>query len=108
MRRVVVLLFALVVVLSAAMPALAGGKKGGGNAAAHSLRAPVTDETFYFVMADRFENGDTANDLGGLRADPLVSGFDPTAQGLLPRRRPARACCSASTTSAASARRRSG
>ena len=23
----------------------------------HSLRAPVTDETFYFVMADRFENG---------------------------------------------------
>ena len=21
----------------------------------HSLRAPVTDETFYFVMADRFE-----------------------------------------------------
>ena len=26
----------------------------------HSLRAPVTDENFYFVMADRFENGDTA------------------------------------------------
>ena len=23
----------------------------------HSLRAPVTDENFYFVMADRFENG---------------------------------------------------
>ena len=25
----------------------------------HSLRSPVTDENFYFVMADRFENGDT-------------------------------------------------
>ena len=28
--------------------------------------SPVTDENFYFVMADRFENGDTANDHGGL------------------------------------------
>ena len=35
-------------------------------AARHSLRAPVTDENFYFVMADRFENGDTANDTGGI------------------------------------------
>jgi alpha-amylase len=49
--------------------------------ARHSLRAPVTDENFYFVMADRFENGDTANDTGGLPADPLVSGFDPTRKG---------------------------
>ena len=32
-------------------------------------------------MADRFENGSTANDLGGLPADPLVSGFDPTRRG---------------------------
>ena len=29
-----------------------------GLQAKHSLRAPVTDENFYFVMADRFENGD--------------------------------------------------
>ena len=41
--------------------------------AQHSLRAPVTDETFYFVMADRFENGDTANDLGGLTPRPRRS-----------------------------------
>ena len=32
-------------------------------------------------MADRFENGDTANDQGGLGSDPLVSGFDPTRRG---------------------------
>ncbi|MFP5333847.1 MAG: alpha-amylase family glycosyl hydrolase [Actinomycetes bacterium] len=50
--------------------------------AQHSLRAPVTDETFYFVMADRFENGDTSNDTGGSASpDPLVHGFDPTKRG---------------------------
>ena len=52
-----------------------------GAAGPHSLRAPVTDEDFYFVMADRFANGDTGNDQGGLGADRLVSGFDPAAKG---------------------------
>ncbi|GGC90508.1 hypothetical protein GCM10011512_16860 [Tersicoccus solisilvae] len=49
--------------------------------AGHSLRAPVTNENFYFVMADRFANGSTANDTGNLGADPDVSGFDPTNRG---------------------------
>jgi alpha-amylase len=40
----------------------------------------VTDERFYFVMADRFENGTTDNDQGGLGSDRLVSGFDPTSK----------------------------
>src|SRR5918997_2320829 len=53
----------------------------GGLPGRHSLRAPVTDENFYFVMADRFDNGSTANDRGGLGDDPLVSGFDPTRKG---------------------------
>ncbi|RYP83057.1 alpha-amylase [Nocardioides guangzhouensis] len=53
----------------------------GSDRAGHSLRGPVTDETFYFVMADRFANGDTGNDTGGLGSDPLVSGFDPTRKG---------------------------
>ena len=51
------------------------------DGAAHSLRAPVTGENFYFVMADRFENGSSANDQGGLGDDPQVSGFDPTHKG---------------------------
>src|SRR5687767_1573186 len=71
-------LVALVVAFAAAVvasPAWAGGD------ARHSLRAPVTDQSFYFVMADRFENGATANDRGGLGDDRLVSGFDPTARG---------------------------
>jgi alpha-amylase len=41
----------------------------------------VTDENFYFVMADRFSNGSTDNDRGGLGSDPMVSGFDPTKKG---------------------------
>ncbi|MBT2250557.1 alpha amylase C-terminal domain-containing protein [Arthrobacter sp. BHU FT2] len=57
------------------------GSKGPSSAAGHSLRAPVTDENFYFVMADRFSNGSAANDQGGLGADPMVSGFDPTKKG---------------------------
>ena len=53
-------------------------KKGPGT---HSLRTPVTRENFYFVMADRFSNGDAGNDDGGLGPDPMVSGFDPTSKG---------------------------
>ena len=53
----------------------------GGLPGRHSLRAPVTDENFYFVMADRFDNGNQGNDQGGLGDDPLVSGFNPTKKG---------------------------
>jgi alpha-amylase len=73
----------LVAMLAACVVAAApaAGQGGGHSAAQHSLRSAVTDESFYFVMADRFENGSTANDLGGLPDDRLVSGFDPTARG---------------------------
>jgi glycosidase len=63
-----------------AVPAAASARPGT-DQARHSLRAPLTGENFYFLMADRFENGTTGNDLGGLPADRLVSGFDPTAKG---------------------------
>lgn len=39
------------------------------------------DEVIYFVLPDRFENGDPSNDRGGLTGDRLVTGFDPTAKG---------------------------
>jgi glycosidase len=48
---------------------------------ASSLRAPTTDERFYFLMADRFANGDPSNDTGGLTGSRLVTGFDPTDKG---------------------------
>ena len=53
----------------------------GGLAARHSLRAPVTDENFYFVMADRFENGTNANNTGGISGGRMEHGFDPTNKG---------------------------
>ena len=43
-----------------------------------SLRQALTRENFYFVMADRFANGDRRNDTGGLTGDRLVTGLDPT------------------------------
>ncbi|MFT3905854.1 MAG: alpha-amylase family glycosyl hydrolase [Steroidobacteraceae bacterium] len=42
---------------------------------------PAAGEFIYFVLPDRFENGDPANDRGGLNGDRLVTGFDPTAKG---------------------------
>ena len=49
--------------------------------AGNSLRNGLTKERFYFVMADRFANGSTANDKGGLTGDRLATGFDPTDKG---------------------------
>ena len=39
------------------------------------------DEVIYFLLPDRFENGDPSNDRGGLAGDRLTTGFDPTAKG---------------------------
>jgi glycosidase len=39
------------------------------------------DEIIYFVMPDRFENGDPSNDRGGLSGDRLRTGYDPTSKG---------------------------
>ncbi|MFM9937703.1 MAG: alpha-amylase family glycosyl hydrolase, partial [Novosphingobium sp.] len=38
-------------------------------------------ETIYFLLPDRFENGDAANDRGDLKGDRLTTGFDPAAKG---------------------------
>lgn len=48
---------------------------------ADPVRQPGSDEVFYFVMTDRFENGDASNDTGGLAGDALSTGFDPTHKG---------------------------
>ena len=49
--------------------------------ATDSLRNGLTKERFYFVMADRFANGSTANDRGGLTGDRLATGYDPADKG---------------------------
>jgi glycosidase len=53
-----------------------------GVAIASDYRArPPEDEIVYFVLPDRFENGDPGNDRGGLSGDRLTTGFDPTHKG---------------------------
>lgn len=39
------------------------------------------DEVIYFVLPDRFANGDPGNDRGGIAGGRLEHGFDPTAKG---------------------------
>jgi len=46
-----------------------------------SLRNDLTRERFYFVMADRFANGNPSNDRGGLSGDRMITGYDPTDKG---------------------------
>jgi alpha-amylase len=84
MRRVFVILLAAALAAAAASASVdtAGAAPAGGPfVGKHSLRAPVTDESFYFVMADRFANGSAANDTGGISGGANQHGFDPTNKG---------------------------
>ena len=60
-------------------------RAGYGDADADLVAAPVrqpgSDERFYFVMTDRFANGDTGNDTAGIAGDRLAHGYDPTDKG---------------------------
>ncbi len=66
---------ALVVGLLAALVA------AGAHAQSPIADRTVHDEIIYFVLPDRFENGDPANDRGGYDGGPLQHGFDPTHKG---------------------------
>lgn len=51
-------------------------------ASLESIRARAPErEVIYFMLPDRFENGDPSNDRGGLKGDRLRTGFDPTSKG---------------------------
>lgn len=89
MSRSLVALSALAVALVFAPAAHARGghdhhggpPHGHGSFAPDSLRSSLTRERFYFLMPDRFANGDTSNDRGGLTGPREVTGFDPTRKG---------------------------
>ncbi|MGW7284371.1 pullulanase-type alpha-1,6-glucosidase [Streptomyces sp. NPDC054847] len=49
--------------------------------AAEPARHDLTREQFYFVLPDRFANGDRNNDRGGLTGSRLTTGYDPTDKG---------------------------
>ncbi len=67
-------LAALAVLASASIPASA-------ETPLDAVRArPAAGELIYFLLPDRFENGDPANDRGGLKGDRLKTGFDPASK----------------------------
>ena len=79
-------IFAGIAAMLCAGTALAGGPVAAEKAMVGSAPAPVAerrleDEIIYFVLTDRFANGDTRNDRGGLKGGPFDHGFDPAHKG---------------------------
>lgn len=46
-----------------------------------TIRGGAADSQIYFVMTDRFANGDVSNDEAGLTGFPAVTGYDPSDIG---------------------------
>ncbi|MFF4183949.1 pullulanase-type alpha-1,6-glucosidase [Streptomyces sp. NPDC001691] len=84
-RTAVALAAALCAALVPALPAAAAPKPpappSDARLAAEPARHDATREQFYFVLPDRFANGDAANDRGGLTGSRLETGYDPTDKG---------------------------
>ncbi|MER5870610.1 pullulanase-type alpha-1,6-glucosidase [Streptomyces sp. NPDC002044] len=81
-----VLAAALAVTLLPALPAAAAPARppappSDAKLAAEPARHDLTREQFYFVLPDRFANGDPRNDRGGLTGSRLQTGLDPTDKG---------------------------
>ncbi|MEU7066027.1 pullulanase-type alpha-1,6-glucosidase [Streptomyces sp. NPDC046161] len=77
---------ALAVTFLPALPAAAAAKApppppSDAKLAAEPARHDLTREQFYFVLPDRFANGDPRNDRGGLTGSRLETGLDPTDKG---------------------------
>jgi glycosidase len=64
-----------------ALALLASGAPAYADQALPLRDRPASDEIIYFLLPDRFENGDRSNDHGGLSGDRLHTGFDPTSKG---------------------------
>nr|WP_155073247.1 pullulanase-type alpha-1,6-glucosidase [Streptomyces taklimakanensis] len=72
----------LATLVTAAAPAAeAAPPPSDAKLAAEPTRHDLTREQFYFVLPDRFANGDRSNDRGGLTGDRLTTGHDPTHKG---------------------------
>ena len=74
-------MIALPIVAAVFAGAIPGGVPGAEAATANYRARLPEDEVIYFVLADRFENGDPSNDRGGLTGDRLTTGFGPTSKG---------------------------
>ncbi|MEV6651163.1 pullulanase-type alpha-1,6-glucosidase [Streptomyces sp. NPDC051219] len=83
-RTAGVLAAALCATLAPAVPAASAAPPAppsDAKLAAQPTRHDLTREQFYFVLPDRFANGSTANDRGGLTGSRLETGHDPADKG---------------------------
>ncbi|MFD9610135.1 pullulanase-type alpha-1,6-glucosidase [Streptomyces sp. NPDC059083] len=84
-RTAVALAAALCAALVPAVPATAAPRPpappSDRTLAAQPARQDLTREQFYFVLPDRFANGDPSNDRGGLTGSRTRTGFDPADKG---------------------------
>ncbi|MEV6301828.1 pullulanase-type alpha-1,6-glucosidase [Actinoplanes sp. NPDC051861] len=71
----------LIAVPAAAPAAAAPSEPSAAVIAKWGSDEPAKNEQFYFVLPDRFANGDTRNDKGGLSGDRLSTGHDPADKG---------------------------
>ncbi|WP_282205551.1 pullulanase-type alpha-1,6-glucosidase [Kitasatospora fiedleri] len=67
--------------LAAAAPAKPAAPPSDRDLAATAARHNLTREQFYFVLPDRFANGSTGNDTGGITGGRLDNGLDPADKG---------------------------
>ncbi len=80
------LLLALAAILVAPGAGSAGAAAPGPPAGAQlqalaqlPVAPPIASQRFYFVMTDRYANGDPSNDRGGLTGGRSVTGYDPAS-----------------------------
>ncbi len=72
----------LALTAAAALPANAAAQQAPALSSASDIHArTLQDEVIYFVLPDRFENGDPRNDRGGIKGGRLDHGFDPAHKG---------------------------
>jgi glycosidase len=77
------------VLAAVAGTAVALGSNGSGGPSGTALTAlarppaysSLASQRIYFVMTDRYANGDTSNDRGGLVGSSSITGYDPTDPG---------------------------
>jgi glycosidase len=74
---------AIALVGDAGATSVGGPPRGAALAALSQLptQSSLASQRIYFVLPDRYANGDPSNDLGGLSGPTGVTGFDPSSTG---------------------------
>ncbi|MFI5892936.1 pullulanase-type alpha-1,6-glucosidase [Actinoplanes sp. NPDC051513] len=85
-RRLVAAVLSLVLPFLVAVPAEAGSAAPASAPSDATIASWGSDrldtaEQYYFVLPDRFANGNKSNDKGGLSGDRLTTGYDPADKG---------------------------